>query len=312
MAKKRTPWNKGKKMSKELKEKLSQAHKGQVPWNKGTKGKQVPWNKGLKGKIKSHRKGLSLSQEYGTEKAKQISQKISKGQKGRTAWNKGLTKKDNKKLSHSGVKKGNIPWNKGTKGLTSAWNKGLKGQEYMKHYPKGIKQTKANKIAQSKRMKGNTIWRGKTHSEDSRKLIGSYHKGKIVSKKTRRKIGIANTGKTRSKEAIRKFIEHHSGEKHWNFKGWISKEPYGKEFNKQLKEYVRKKYNYRSYLSNKKPKETLHIHHINYNKRDNRKINLIPLTRSEHTSTNVKRNYWFAFFCYHLGIEPEVLIQQKK
>ena len=34
----KTPWNKGKKLSKEHRENLSKAHKGQTPWNKGKKG----------------------------------------------------------------------------------------------------------------------------------------------------------------------------------------------------------------------------------------------------------------------------------
>lgn len=44
------PWNKGKSMSLEAREKMSGENHpmfGKVPWNKGVKG-QVPWNKGLK------------------------------------------------------------------------------------------------------------------------------------------------------------------------------------------------------------------------------------------------------------------------
>lgn len=40
-------WNKGKKWSDEVKEKLSNAKKGKEPWNKGVKGAQEAWNKGL-------------------------------------------------------------------------------------------------------------------------------------------------------------------------------------------------------------------------------------------------------------------------
>jgi hypothetical protein len=34
-----------------------------------------------------------------------------------------------------------IVWNKGTKGLTRAWNKGLTGHNYLKHYTKGFHPT---------------------------------------------------------------------------------------------------------------------------------------------------------------------------
>jgi GIY-YIG catalytic domain len=39
-------WNKGLPWSKKAREKLSEAHLGQVAWNKGLKGVQVAWNKG--------------------------------------------------------------------------------------------------------------------------------------------------------------------------------------------------------------------------------------------------------------------------
>jgi hypothetical protein len=56
------------------------------------------------------------------------SEKYSIAQKKRfshtSAWNKGKSKKEFPQLSASGVKGGNIPWNKGKKGLQIAWNKG--------------------------------------------------------------------------------------------------------------------------------------------------------------------------------------------
>jgi hypothetical protein len=45
--------------------------------------------------------------------------------KGLKIWNDGLTKEVCPKLSNSGVKKGNKPWNKNTEGLQIAWNIGL-------------------------------------------------------------------------------------------------------------------------------------------------------------------------------------------
>jgi hypothetical protein len=44
---------------------------------------------------------------------------------GHKVWNDGLTKEVCPKLSNSGAKKGNEPWNKGSKGLQIAWNKNL-------------------------------------------------------------------------------------------------------------------------------------------------------------------------------------------
>ena len=38
---------KGRIKSMEERKRLSEGHKGQVPWNKGKKGSQIPWNKGV-------------------------------------------------------------------------------------------------------------------------------------------------------------------------------------------------------------------------------------------------------------------------
>ena len=41
--------------------------------------------------------------------------------------------------------KGRIPWNKGKKGLQTAWNKGMSGTDYTSHYPNGVKNSKCAK-----------------------------------------------------------------------------------------------------------------------------------------------------------------------
>jgi len=50
----------------------SKSHKNQIPWNKNKKGSQI-----------SSRKGKTLEEEYGVERAKEISIKLSKWQKGK-------------------------------------------------------------------------------------------------------------------------------------------------------------------------------------------------------------------------------------
>tara|TARA_Y100000310_G_scaffold181675_1_gene181679 strand:+ start:489 stop:1145 length:657 start_codon:yes stop_codon:yes gene_type:complete len=93
----------------------------------------------------------------------------------------------------------------------------------------------------------------------------------------------------------------------WN--GGSSFEPYSPEFNLELKERVRKKYDYRCFITDEKEKgHKLYIHHIDYNKQNNRLINLVPLSHKLHLKTNSNRDYWFAFFCYHLNKEPEELL----
>jgi len=67
----RVAWNKGKKQSEEVKQKIALKLKGRVPWNKGKSGLMPPnWNKG----------------KHWDEQTKQ---RISNKMKGRPSWNKG-------------------------------------------------------------------------------------------------------------------------------------------------------------------------------------------------------------------------------
>lgn len=83
-----------------------------------------------------------------------------------------------------------------------------------------------------------------------------------------------------------------------------SNEPYPLEFNKKLKEKIRKRDNYRCqecfrhqdelYLKNKKLK--LDIHHIDFNKKNNNPNNLISLCRSCHLQTNWGEKDWTKYY----------------
>lgn len=61
-------------------EALSEAHKGQTPWNKGKKTGQVPWNKGVK---------LGPNPEH-SERMKKRGLPKQFDQTGKTPWNKGM------------------------------------------------------------------------------------------------------------------------------------------------------------------------------------------------------------------------------
>lgn len=74
--------NQGKKFSKKLRKKLSEAHKGQKAWNKG---KKVSKEERLR-LIKIREKSSGFS---GKEHSKETKKKISKANEGNIAWNKG-------------------------------------------------------------------------------------------------------------------------------------------------------------------------------------------------------------------------------
>ena len=87
--------------------------------------------------------------------------------------------------------------------------------------------------------------------------------------------------------------------------GGISFEPYGLEFNRQLKRKIRERDNFRCqqcfreqdelYDKNGK-KYSLIIHHIDYDKKNNDENNLISLCRNCHSQTNFKREDWINYF----------------
>lgn len=87
--------------------------------------------------------------------------------------------------------------------------------------------------------------------------------------------------------------------KNGNWMGGISYEPYGKEFNKELKELVREKYNRICRYCGKSEielKTKLCVHHIDYNKKNNSPNNLLPLCNKCHSKTNRNREYWTIFY----------------
>jgi hypothetical protein len=73
----RVTWNRGIPASADTRQRMSEADKGRVPWNKGIKG-QVPWNKGIPA----------------TAEARTINRMVHIGQ---PAWNKGIPASEEQK-----------------------------------------------------------------------------------------------------------------------------------------------------------------------------------------------------------------------
>ena len=101
------------------------------------------------------------------------------------------------------------------------------------------------------------------------------------------------------------LLGYMAGEKHSNWRGGISFEPYGKEFNETLKEKIRRRDCYRCRECFKDQDELrykngkgykLIVHHIDYNKRNNLEGNLISLCASCHGKTNFGRKDWTNYY----------------
>ena len=95
------------------------------------------------------------------------------------------------------------------------------------------------------------------------------------------------------------------GKSNPSWRGGKSFEPYSVEFTEGLKEIIRKRDHYRCqecfrhqdelhYKSGSKYK--LHIHHIDYNKKNDQENNLIALCHSCHSQTNYGREDWVKYY----------------
>lgn len=149
-------------------------------------------------------------------------------------------------------------------------------------------------------------------SEESNKKNSESNKGRIVSDETRKKMSVTRMGYKHSEISKRKMSISHKGmidgknnpmygvqltcEKHHNWQGGISFEPYCPKFNNELKERIRNEYNRNCFLCGKKENGRKHsVHHIDYNKNQGcgrYEWKLVPLCTSCHTKTNYNREYW--------------------
>ena len=95
-----------------------------------------------------------------------------------------------------------------------------------------------------------------------------------------------------------------------NNPNWLdgrSYEPYTSKFTFKLKESIRNRDNHicqnpECNMTEEEHlmlyKEFLNVHHIDYNKENLNKNNLITLCRRCHIKTNYNRDYWYAYFTY--------------
>lgn len=123
---------------------------------------------------------------------------------------------------------------------------------------------------------------------------------------------ILNARRVAALRSAKSSAEHRrriSAEGNPMWKGGLSFIPYTPEFNKLLKDAVLKEFNNACQVCGIRSKRKLDVHHINYNKSDNKLPNLVCLCKSCHSKTNTDRDYWFAFFHYKLSIEPEELME---
>lgn len=93
---------------------------------------------------------------------------------------------------------------------------------------------------------------------------------------------------------ISNLKEKHQLEKHSNWQGGISFEPYSVDWTDDLKRAIRKRDKYTCQLCRKEP--AIVVHHIDYDKKNCDPNNLITLCRSCNPKVNFNRKYWTNYF----------------
>jgi len=176
------------------------------------------------------------------------------------------------------------PWNKGKKGVQIPWNKGVRGEEFLKHYknrrlgpPPGFKHTPEEK---------------QKISENLRKTISQMSLEEKIKKYSIPHIGEKNCNWKRGKK----------GKDNPNWRGGISNEPYGFDFNEETKEFIRYRDDGTCRVCGEDAKC---VHHIDYNKNNNNSSNLVILCNSCNSRVNFHRDYWKKIFT-----DPEFLKQE--
>lgn len=149
----------------------------------------------------------------------------------------------------------------------------------------------------SDRMKGNNYGsgnKGKKISEEQKKKQSEFMKGRKHS------LGYKHSKEWKERHSYRmKGNKYSNGENHPNFQNWKSLEPYGVDFNKEKKEYIRNRDHRICQCCQTKENGRLHcVHHIDGNKQNNSKWNLITLCLVCHAKTFNKSRieYWCEFY----------------
>ena len=169
-------------------------------------------------------------------------------------------------------------------------------------------------------------------SEETRRKMSISQKNRIRqphSKETCEKIRKSNKGKKHrlfTKETREKMGKSRAGEKHYNWKGGISFEPYCPKFTKEFKERVRAFFEYQCQMPGcnhiwQPGEKKLAVHHVNFRKDscctpDAPRL-FVPLCPNKcHSRTNANRPYWEQLFtelimtkyngqCYLPKTDPE-------
>jgi len=168
---------------------------------------------------------------------------------------------------------------------------------------KKLSEEHKRKIGDAVRADKNGFY-GKKHTLETKALISKTLEGKnfgndnhFFGKKhtvaTKKKIGEANKKYVRTKEYRLKMSIATSGEKNGNWKGGLSCEPYCDVWlDKEYKESIKERDGYKCLNPDCTKQHTkLHLHHIDYDKKNCKPENLITICNSCNSRANFDREW---------------------
>ena len=231
-------------------------------------------------------------------------------------WGKHHSKETRLKMSLA--KRDFVPWNKGKgKKLSLPINclcgcncETNPGKKYIHgHSGRNREQHVQNRITTSvKRRWKNKEFRSKmkcimnkTKNKISKSIkllweTGDYRK-RVLETKIKNNSNEKNSIKMKENWKDPIYRIRHIGSRAANWRGGLSYEKYSPLFTNKLKDEIKKldKYKCRNPQCNNVSK-VLTIHHMDYNKRNNKKDNLITLCKSCNSRANGDRIYWYNFY----------------
>ena len=182
----------------------------------------------------------------------------------------------------------------------------LRGRELSIKHRKSIEDGLKSAYLNGKRQ---SYWRDKKQPMEMIMKRANSMLGKNVGKKRSvkniEKNRLSQLGKKHSQETKKILSEKNRLDKHPQWQGGKSFEPYGLEFNSKLREQIRARDAYRCqqcfrhqdelFTKTGKPRR-LDVHHIDYDKKNNSPNNLISLCHNCHSQTNFDRQDWTKYF----------------
>jgi 5-methylcytosine-specific restriction endonuclease McrA len=240
----------------------------------------------------------------GRKHSEETKRKISASKKGKHSYiiHPMLGKKHSKETKQK--------WSKSRKGNQVGIENPFFGRKHSEESKQKIREKKIGKTISKESIKKQieTKIRNGTnsHSEETKRKIGYANKGKLVPEHQKKILSKLYKGRKLSKEIRNKMSKSRSLEKHFNWQGGKSFEPYTTDWTASLKRAIRERDRYTCQLCSEQQKESaFSVHHIDYDKTNCNPNNLITLCKGCHTKTNYNRERWKKYFKQKVNINED-------